>query len=155
MVAAHDPDQRCRSTSETTGAWLDGFPLSKWVRLRLSFSAWLYSPSSGFPFGQNYDGLGAPGLTPSFTRSRRIASLAGFFDLSHVFDSPLPIRRIRSLRHDPFQPHLADVLEDRRAAAGQVFVEADGARLLSASHTTSFFLVCGFVELARRVISLC
>jgi len=53
MVAAHNPDQRsldCRKI----GAWQDGFPLSKWGRLRLSFSAWLYSPSSGFPFGQNH-----------------------------------------------------------------------------------------------------
>src|SRR5438046_2566761 len=30
----------------------------------LSFSAWLYSPSSGFPFGQSHEGWGSPRLAP-------------------------------------------------------------------------------------------
>ena len=37
-----------------------GFPSSNLARLRSSFSAWLSSPSSGSPFGQNHEGRSAP-----------------------------------------------------------------------------------------------
>ena len=47
-------------------------------------------------------------VTPS-SRSRRTASLARFFDLSHVLDGPL--RYGESVRFDTLQSHAADVPE--------------------------------------------
>jgi hypothetical protein len=47
----------------------------------------------------------------SSSRSRRTASLAGFFDLSHVFDGPLRYgASVRDLRHSGAAPTLLDCL---------------------------------------------
>jgi hypothetical protein len=46
-----DPDQRCRPTAAKSGSWhQDGFPTSKLPGSPLSFSTWLCSFSSCFPF---------------------------------------------------------------------------------------------------------
>ena len=106
--ASHDLDQRGRSTAAKSGAWhQDGVPTSKWPRLRLSFSAWLYSPSSGFPFGQNHEGRGAPRLAPLLLAlpAHRLARRVLRLEPHHRW--PAAIGRIRPLRHDTLQPHPA------------------------------------------------
>ena len=100
----HDPDQRRRSTAEETGAWQDGFPSSKWPRLRLSFSAWLYSPSSGFPFGQNHEGRGAPRLAPLLLALPAHRLARPVLRLVPRRRRPAAIGRIRPLRHLPSSP---------------------------------------------------
>jgi hypothetical protein len=83
----------------------DGFPSSTWPRLRLSFSAWLYSPSLGFPFGQNHEGWGAPRLAPLLLTfpphriARRVLRLDSRLRRAAV------VATIRALRDDPLQPN--------------------------------------------------
>lgn len=59
---------------------------------------------------------------------RRTAALAGFVDLSHVFDGPAT-GSIHPLRHDALQPHAADVIEYGRAVARQMLNELDRSSL--------------------------
>jgi hypothetical protein len=59
----------CRSIVTKNGAWHHFLP-SKWPQSRLAFSAWLYSPSSCLPFGQNHEGRGAPKASATPPRAR-------------------------------------------------------------------------------------
>ena len=56
-----------------------------------SFSAWLWSPCCCFPVNAaDRDGqITGNSYRHSSSRSRRAASLAGFFDWGHAFDGPL------------------------------------------------------------------
>ena len=80
-----------------TGAWQSGFPPPNWSRLRLSFSAWLFSPSSGSPFGQNHEGRGAPRLSPRLLALAPDRIARRVLRLDPHLAWPAAVRRIRPL----------------------------------------------------------
>jgi hypothetical protein len=65
-------------------------------------------------------------LPQSSSRSRRTASLAGFFDLSQTFDGPPRWGASVRLLTMPLQPHAASVLEHGCAVVGEMLDEVDG-----------------------------